>query len=185
MNLICLGGYRKRFQDIVELLEEKDKNILELCFGDIYVAEHCKITGRNWLGLDLNLSFVEFAENNGFNAERKDLMKIKRLPDADVCIMIGSIYHFAKDNCETIMSKMLTSSKKIIISEPVLTWSNRSGLIGAIAKKSANVGKGEETFRFNKRSFLSMLESLSRKFNFNYQIKRERGFDLIAVIQHD
>ncbi|SVE02435.1 uncharacterized protein METZ01_LOCUS455289, partial [marine metagenome] len=90
MNLICLGGYSKRFQDIIELLEEKDRNVLELCFGDIYIAKHCKITGRNWLGLDLNQSFVEFAKYNGFEAERKDLMENESLPGSDVCIMIGS-----------------------------------------------------------------------------------------------
>ena len=99
--------------------------------------------------------------------------------------MIGSLYHFVEDNFEPIISKMLASSKKIIISEAVFTWSNLPGLVGAIARKSANVGKGDETFRFNKKSFLNMLEDLSGKLQYRYQIKGKRGFDLIAVIQRD
>ena len=39
MNVLYLGRYRQRFKDITNELGPRDNNIIELCFGDIYIAD--------------------------------------------------------------------------------------------------------------------------------------------------
>ena len=179
MNLLYQGKYKQRFHYITKFIE--GQRVVELCFGDIYIADFCKSKNINWIGYDVNERFLSYAKKLGFDARFADLKKLTALPEADTCIMAGSLYHFHED-LESIIQKMFDASDKIIISEPVLNLSSSKGIIGFIAKRSATVGDKKENFRFDKSSFLSMLTTMSSKFNFQFEIVKEFNKDIIVVL---
>ncbi len=172
MNILYGMKYKKRFNDIIKLLDNNDNDIIELCFGDIYIAEYAKKRQKNWIGLDINNEFISNAKKQGYSAIKKDILS-DPIPKGDVCIMAGSLYHFI-DNIEIVLSKMLKSSNKIIISEPIKNLSNNK-YIGFLAKKSANAGSGNETFRFTEKLFIDILEKYKKNLHFEYKIiKKDR-----------
>ncbi len=76
MNVLYLGKYTERFDDIIKLIDpKKEKFITELCYGDVHIAEWCKANSVNWTGIDINQKFVYFAIKKGFNAICLDLKK--------------------------------------------------------------------------------------------------------------
>lgn len=169
MNLIYSFKYKQRFLDIINEIRASDKTIVELCFGDIHIAGECKKRGVTWIGIDINEKFVNFALKKGFHAIKDDLILMETLPLSDLCIISGSLYHF-HDDIDSILNKMLVSSQRIIISEPVVNWSSKKGIIGKISRKHTNAGKGAESFRFDKQSMIDTLDSLKNKLNFAYRI---------------
>jgi len=160
MNMLYAGGYRGRFDHITENLMNltAGTRILELCFGDIYVAEYCKKKGLVWTGIDINNKFVTRARRLGYNAHQSDLVTLDELPKADVCIMAGSLYHFHPHHTFQILEKMVDAADRLIISEPVSNLSSRRGLIGFLAKRAASIGKGNEEFRYNFPLLLATLK---------------------------
>src|SRR5688572_23674838 len=150
MNVLYSGGYKERFNLVIEQIKDLPPNsqILELCFGDTYIAEFCEKNGYRWVGFDLNRHFVEQAQHYGFSAQCIDLTVCTNLPKADVCIMMGSLYHFHPRSL-SILTKMSVASNTIIISEPVSNLSSNKGIIGYFAKRAASVGKGNEMFRYD------------------------------------
>jgi len=168
INILYGLKYKKRFENVVNLIANKDQKILELCFGDIYIAEFAKNNNKIWTGYDINQNFISFAKKGGYNAINKDIIELKSFPKSDVCIIIGSLYHFIHD-LENILTKMLESSSKVIISEPIKNLSDHR-YIGFFAKKLANAGKGDEQLRFNEHSFLDILNKYKDKLSFNYKI---------------
>lgn len=183
MNLLYSAKYSQRFKDIYSRISDSDSSVLDLCFGDIYIAKKCREQGKRWQGYDLNESFVKNAVKNGFDAEVKDLLKLEKLPKADVCIMSGSLYHF-NDMLDDVLSKMLKCAPKIIISEPIKNISSQKGLPGKFAQIFTNAGKGSESFRFNEKSFRTMLDRYAEKFKFSYiVISVDR--DILVEIKND
>jgi hypothetical protein len=183
MNILYLFSYKKRFNDIIKLLSGNEKNVLELCFGDIFIAKACKDKNINWIGIDININFVKFAQKNGFNAQKNDISEMCTLPSADVCVIIGSFYHFYNE-IETMLMKMLKSAPRILISEPVKNLSAKKGFIGSISKILTNAGKGHENFRYNEESILKTLDEFKIKFNFTYKIISIKK-DILIEILHD
>jgi hypothetical protein len=183
MNLLYSARYNHRFKDIFSRISDSDSSVLDLCFGDTYIAEKCREQGKKWQGYDLNESFVRNAVKKGFNAEVKDLLKLKEFPRTDVCIMSGSLYHF-NDALDDVLSKMLNCAPKVIISEPIKNISSQKGLPGKFAQIFTDAGKGSEAFRFNEKSFIEMLDKYSGKYNFSYTvISVDR--DILVEIKND
>jgi hypothetical protein len=60
--------------------------------------------------------------------------------------------------------------------------SQKSGLLGAIARYSANAGKRHETFRFDESTFLDLLERFKMRFGFGYDVV-SRKRDILVVIR--
>lgn len=183
MNVLYLGKYAKRFDPVISEIRRLPRGtpVLELCFGDIYVADFCKKNGYPWTGLDINDDFVEMARKAGFDARITDVIAAEQLPTAGACVMMGSLYHFHR-NTEDLLGKMLQAADLVIISEPVLNLSARNGVIGWFAKKGANAGKGDEHFRYNRTSFRSMLEENSAKLGFRIEEVDDRGKDLVVKL---
>lgn len=180
MSILYLGGYKKRYKLLFQNIKT-DKSVLELCFGDILLAEFCKKHNISWTGLDINSGFVNRAKGKGFNATQCDIAETDFFPKADICFMSGSLYHFA-DNADDIFRKMLEASERIIISEPVKNISESKGLLGYIAKRSANSGKKHEIFRFNEILLMKLLEKEKSNFGFNYRVIERYKKDLIIEI---
>ena len=169
MHVLYSFKYHQRFDDVLKLVSEKEKKIFELCFGDIYIAEQCRTRGIEWTGVDINDGFVKYASDSGYNAHCVDLMKLQEFPVADVCIMMGSLYHFY-DEIESLLFKMLNSAPLVIISEPVGNLSSKKGMIGKISRKLTNAGKGPESFRFDGKKIIEILNNYSSKLKFRFKV---------------
>lgn len=143
MNLLYLGSYKKRFNNIIKFIDiEKTKKILELAFGDIYIAQWATSLDIEWVGIDVNESFVLNAKLNGYNACLKDLSQIEEFPINDLTIIAGSLYHFHQ-SIEGFITKIMNNTNVLLISEPIKNISSNKNLIGKIASNAANVNKGK------------------------------------------
>jgi len=179
MNLLYKGKYNKRFEHIINHIS--GKKVTEICFGDTIIAAYCSENDILWRGLDINDYFVKEAVKNGYKAELTDIEKRGEFPIADTCIVGGSLYHFHED-LEMLFAKMLACAPTIIISEPVINLSNNKGIIGKLAKASANVNGKKQPFRFTSDSLTKELNMLSKKLNYNYNIVEQFDKDLIIVV---
>jgi hypothetical protein len=180
MSLLYRGLYTQRFANIINVIGPSDRSILEVCFGDIHIANYCAHTGRKWKGLDINPSFITFAKNKGFDAEYGDISTLDRLPAADECIMAGSLYHFHHATMR-VLSLMLASAPVVIISEPVKNITSMMGIIGTIGAFASSAGKGAEHFRYTTQTLTDMFDSASKQLSFSYEIISE-GRDLLVRI---
>lgn len=180
MSLLYRGNYYQRFDPVFKHIT--GKKVTELCFGDTIIAEHCKKNGIAWNGIDINEDFVKNALKKGFTAEQQDLERNNTLPQADTCIICGSLYHFHKDQ-ESLFRKMLDCANRVIISEPVINLSNNKGIIGKLAKASANVNGKTQAFRYTEKILLEKIEELSKKLIFKYTVEQQFKKDLIIVIK--
>lgn len=162
VNVLYLGRYKERFKKVIALLDPaKDKSVVELCFGDVYIANWCKEKNIQYVGYDINQQFIAEARKFGINVECADIRYLKALPQSDVTIIMGSLYHF-HDILDGLVSMVMSSSQRFIISEPIICLSSRNDFIGWLARRSANAGHGEEHFRYNKESLLAALEAVSK-----------------------
>lgn len=180
MSLLYKGNYYKRFEPVLKHI--KGKSVIELCFGDTVIADHCKKNNLAWTGIDINRVFVKNAIKKGFNAELSDLESLENFPEADTCIICGSLYHF-HENLEILFAKILACAPQIIISEPVINLSNNKGIIGKLAKASANVNGQKQAFRFTEKTLLATLSGLSKKLHFEFIVADRIDKDLIIVIK--
>lgn len=179
MNLLYSGNYYKRFDVIRKLIS--GKNVTELCFGDTVIADYCSKNNIGWVGYDVNPVFVKNAVKKNFNAFVADINSLENVSASDVCLMAGSLYHFQPDPAR-ILKKMLQIASEIIISEPVINLSDREGIIGKLARVSANVNGKQHSFRFTEDSLLEFLNEQSRKLNFNYTVAARISKDIIIII---
>ena len=184
MNALYAGKYKDRFDVVIKHLEAlslKNATVLELCFGDTYIADWCMNAGYAWVGIDINENFVLQARKKGYDASFGDLESVKELPKASVCIMMGSLYHFHL-NESMILEKMFMAADYVIISEPVSNLSSRKGLVGFLARRAADAGKGDEKFRYNAASFLKMVDTHMAALNFNIVSSQQMGKDMIVTL---
>jgi hypothetical protein len=184
MNILYLGKYRSRFAPVIDLIRglPRGTRILELCFGDTVIAAFCKNEGYFWKGLDINQHFVSEAIRLGYDAETADLMQRATFQQAEVCVMTGSFYHFFPQG-KTMLKKMLDAAPLVVLSEPVINLSSAKGLLGFLARKSANAGKGNEEFRYNKNTLLAELRKSCETMNAEIVSVHDCGKDLIVKIK--
>ncbi|MDQ3048439.1 MAG: hypothetical protein M3R27_12895 [Bacteroidota bacterium] len=180
MNLLYKGKYEERFSAVCRLLNSG--SVTELCFADTFIAECCREKGITWTGIDIHEGFVRSAIKKNYNAVAGDLNSMETFPEADTCIIAGSLYHF-HENIESFFKKMLHCAPRIIISEPVMNLSSRNGIIGKLAQLSASVNGENHSFRYTEESLTDLLNRLSIKLNFQYNIESRSGKDLIISIR--
>lgn len=169
MTVLYRGSYRARFDRMAALLTASERSVLELCFGDTVFAELCRRQGRTWTGLDVNERFVARAAANGYDAHLLDLRHAADLPTCDVCVMIGSLYHFHAQLPE-LFERIKAVSGRFLISEPVQNWTHGNALLRGLARRGTRVGPDAETFRFNEASLRASLEALRGRVGFRYRV---------------
>ncbi len=169
MTLLYKGRYRARFARVAALLRDEDQTVLELCFGDVAIAEYCRSHGKSWIGLDVSDAFVAYAAKRGFDARKEDVARARALPACDACVMMGSLYHFRED-LPGLFRRIKAASGRFLLSEPVRNWTNSRGLLRFLARKSTRVGQKEETFRFDAPSLIGALDGLKAGVGFDYRI---------------
>lgn len=180
MNVLYLGRYRQRFRDVIGELGPADRHIVELCFGDIFIAAFCKKSGRNWVGYDINDAFVKHALKQGYNAVSANVLTMESLPRADVLIFAGSLYHF-NENRHKIWELMTSCATRIILSEPVKNITSMKNIMGRIGARASTVRNGAEAFRYDRDSLIQMLDYFQEKHKFTYKIVSEKKDMLITI----
>lgn len=169
MALLYKGRYRARFQQVCGLIRPSDRTVLELCFGDVFLAEHCRRTGAAWIGLDSSAEFVANAVRLGYDARRADLLNADVLPACDLCVIMGSLYHFFP-RLDIFFERMKRASRRLVISEPVLNWTNAGGVLRTLARALTRTDAQEETFRFTEASLRQTLDGLGEQVGFTYRV---------------
>lgn len=169
MEVLYKGRYRERFEDVCGQIHAEDRTVLELCFGDVLVAEYCRRRNVCWIGIDLSGPFVARAVRRGFDARQADLLCENSLPSCDLCVMMGSLYHFGQDPGR-LFRRIKRVSRRLVISEPVVNWMQAGGVKRFLARTLTGVGGREVPFRFTVGSLLQALEGLSREVGFTYRV---------------
>jgi hypothetical protein len=180
MEVLYTGRYRARFFPVCRLI--RGNKVTELCFGDTLIARFCIKKNITWSGFDINENFVRHALSRGYSATYADLRNTMQLPPADTVVICGSLYHF-KDHLEDLLRKMLDASSYIIISEPVINLSSRSGIIGKLAKGSADVAGDSQEFRYTESSLLQELTKYGEMLGFTVSVKDRISKDLILTLE--
>jgi hypothetical protein len=155
MNVLYGGQYRRRFQDILDLLGPDVRSVCDLCFGDTIIADSCRARGIEWTGVDLNRTFCDTARRRGHRVVHGSVFTAD-LPEADVFVMAGSLYHF-HDRLPELFDRIWARTGRLVLSEPVQNLSSRSGLLGWWARRSANAGDGHQAFRFTEATLVDAL----------------------------
>lgn len=181
MSLLYQGRYAERFSQVCALIRETDDTVLELCFGDVAVAEFCRRAGKRWTGLDASEEFVSHAVRRGFDARQADLLRPVAFPACDVCIMMGSLYHFQAHLPELFLRIKETSSR-LVLSEPVRNWTNANGLLKAAARVLTRTDAQAETFRFTEASLKQTLDQLRGVVGFDYRVASVARDMIVEVV---
>lgn len=169
MTLLYQGRYRERFRRVCELIRPSDKRVLELCFGDVFIAEHCRRAGASWTGLDCSEEFVASAVRRGYDARRADLLREEALPACDLCVVMGSLYQFHA-GLDALFARMKAASSRLVISEPVRNWTHANALLRALARTLTRTDARSETFRFTEDSLRNTLEELGGRIGFTHRV---------------
>ncbi len=182
MNLLYKGRYERRFESIFDLLGDDTTSVCELCFGDTRVAERCKGRNVEWTGVDLNPSFCEHARNQGFHVLEGDVFELD-LPRADVYVMAGSLYHF-HDRLSALADRVFERTRRWVVSEPVRNLSQSGGLLGKLARRSANPGTGDSPFRYDAVSLGAVLGRQAQRLGLDLYVRSgRRAVDRDAVVE--
>jgi hypothetical protein len=105
---------------------------------------------------------------------------LEQLPDADIVVMAGSLYHF-HTRLENLVEKMLRAAPRVIISEPVRNHSQALGVVGWLARRAANPGTKKQEFRYNEATLLEAFGQARTVVEFNFSVE-ETGKDMIIQL---
>ncbi len=165
MFLLYGGSYASRYDLIFNHLHQKKvRTILELCFGDILLAEFCRNNQINWTGIDRNEAFVRYAKKKGFNSIKNDIGIPGAFPGSDIVVISGALYHF-HDSIDSLLEKILKSTDQILISEHAINFETTKGLIGFLGGIISNAGNRNEPFRYSTASLKVLLTEISSRHN--------------------
>jgi hypothetical protein len=168
MNVLYRGKYERRFNDIVALIDRDCRSVCDLCFGDTFIAEWCRGRGIRWTGVDLNPRFCARGRRRGFEVVEGDLFSVD-VPEADVFIVAGSLYHFYAD-LGRLFDLIWRRTDKLILLEPVRNLSMNAGPLGWLARRSSNPGNGQAGFRFDEQSLMVALRAQQARHSFDLQV---------------
>jgi len=129
---------------------------------------------RQWTGYDINDVFVNYALERGHNAVSADILSLKKLPQADVLIFAGSLYHFN----ENLASHLAIDD--IVCNKDYSFWANKKISLQSkislekFGARASAVRNGAEAFRFERDSLIEMLGLFQETYNFTYEIVSEK-----------
>ncbi len=180
MQILYRGRYTDRACLVCQQLRETDRKVLELCFADTLIANHCRRQVIAWTGLDQSAEFVARARRRGFDARPADLRQPPPLPACDVCIMMGSLYQF-NGSLEDLFSRIKASSGRFILLEPVKNWTHTRGLLRSLAIRLTRMEPHTEPFRFTSYSLVQTLNRLREAIGFEFRVAQATRDMLVEV----
>lgn len=180
LNFLYFGKYKHRYNSIINQINTNyDKEIIELCFGDTIIGEWCKNNNLNWLGIDINESFILNANKKELNVVREFIDENINLKKSDLVIISGSLYHF-KNNIEKFIANILFNTKKLIILEPIFNLSNIR-ILKKFLISSSNIESKQHNFRFTKERLKDIFNKLDKSI-YDVKIYYPNWKDLMAVV---
>lgn len=147
---------------------KKDSRVLELCFGDTYIANLCHDNDIQWTGIDINQSFVDRARRRSYRSFCMDLHMGAKLEESDLVIMVGSFYHF-HDHIQDLLTTIFQSSKYFLLVEPVRNLSGKNGIVTKLLAIAADPGTGNIAFRYEALDLIEELNGLSPLIGFDVE----------------
>ena len=186
MYFYTYGNYFRDYEFIFSLIPSNSKKVIELCFGDIYLANICKENQIDWIGYDMSNFFVENAKKRNFNAIRANLYNSNIDMTCDAIIISRSLYHF-KDVLESFFEKLLKCSKNIIICESLNSFGNsKNKFFRMIAHYLTRSGNSNHVYRYNEISISKDIDYLCNKYKLIVKrqiIKNDRRKNIFLHLQ--
>jgi trans-aconitate methyltransferase len=158
MRLIYGKEYDARLKTIADLIEP-GWSVLDICCGDCRLKKFME-PNCEYLGLDVNPRFVEWAKKSGTNAKSADV-RTSSWPTVDCVVLIASLYHFIPKHSEIILKALATAKKRVILSEPVNNLSQKSRMLSWLSSHLADPGTTWSNERFDNKKLLSFLQDSS------------------------
>ena len=163
MFFYTYGKYFKDYQVVFSLIPNNSRKVVELCFGDTYLANICKKNQIDWTGYDISDYFVGKAKKDNFNAIKANLHEYKIDASCDVIIISRSLYQF-KNILDLFFENLLKCSKNIIVCESLNSFGNsKNKYFRTIAKYLTHSGDSDHVFRYNEESILEDIDYLCIK----------------------
>jgi trans-aconitate methyltransferase len=114
-------------------------SVVDLCCGDAALAPALRAKGCTYLGLDLNPCFIADAHSRGIDARIWDA-RDEAIPEADVVVMLSSLYHFIPEERRMLERMLAAARKRVVVAEPVRNWATSgSRLLRAASRRLTRV----------------------------------------------
>ncbi len=154
MKILCDEGFYRKYDCLKR--EIGDFPVLDIGCGDCYLSRY--VPKANYSGLDINETFVRFAQKKGLNVNRFDLRR-DPIPETEI-IVLSNVLHQLYPQHEKILENIVRSAgKKAIVCEPmhhVASSSNR--FISWFARKMNDPGYGSPVKRLSREELFALFE---------------------------
>ena len=94
----------------------RNKVVFELGCGIGILAKYLD-KSCEYMGWDLNATFIKYLRKMGLNAELKDIFNFKEYPENDITVIIDVLHHVAPKE-RILIQNALKTTKKLIVVEP-------------------------------------------------------------------
>lgn len=150
--------YQARYREVAALIPEGSR-VVDVCAGDCGLYRHALRTGRyNYHACDSNKTFVEWAQRQGIQAQRLDVLQ-EPLPKADCVVMMGSLCQFLPEPGMVLESMIEAAHERVIISEPVRNLAqHRWGMVRWLARLGSQLESGPVERRFTEETLRALLK---------------------------
>src|SRR3974390_2675847 len=167
-----------RYEAIEKLIPE-NSDVVELCMGDAYLYRNYLSSKKiNYLGLDINQTFVKAAIQKNIPAKIHNLLT-DEIPVADYIIIQASLYQFIPREKKIIQKMLASAGKKLVIAEAIKNRADSPNpLVSFLAKNFVDPGTGKAALRFNATSLLECFRSFKE---FREELTIESGKEMIGV----
>jgi SAM-dependent methyltransferase len=170
-------GFKERYEILAALIEPRSM-VVEACMGDAYLyLNYLRPAGIDYVGLDINEAFVDYARRRQVRAQVHDLRQ-QDVPSADFVVLQGSLHQFMPDHAEILSRLQAAARKKLIVSEPVKNLVTSDKSIIAAAARAFSDTEVDSNLRFTENSFVSFCE---QRRGFETMHRAGGGRDMIAV----
>jgi SAM-dependent methyltransferase len=155
--------YITRFRIVADLVP-KGSDVLDLGCGPGLLYELClRDKDVDYMGLDVNETFIEHVRNLGAQAYLWDLRKDDPLPQADYIVMQGSLLHFLPDPYPIVNRMLRAARKQVIVSEPIRNiGGSNSPMLAAVGRWLTDPGTGKPAGRFTEETLDGFFKPYAR-----------------------
>ena len=161
MRIVYGRWFEERFRAVADAIPD-GMSVGDVCCGDGYLYRRF-LSRRNidYLGLDINATFVHWLVRRGVNARVCDV-RFDPIPEADIILMQASLYQFIPSH-ENILRKLVNAARKcVIVTEPVRNLSaSGNPFLSWLGRRLTDPGTGEAPHRFNEETLRHILTPYS------------------------
>jgi len=164
VRLMYRKHYTKRYEAITSLIDS-NSSVLDVCCGDSKLYFYLRGKNVDYLGLDLNPTFVRVSKRSGIQARMFDLYKDVP-PKKDFVVIQASLYQFIPDHNE-ILQKLFSAAKRyLIVAEPIRSYAQSKWKVVSLLGKLLNNPAGDGIYKVQ-RFNLDTLKETMRPFEKN------------------